>query len=98
MAKPKIFVFINGGIPGLLHVTALTEDGHFIAGHGCSHEHFIYHDMGFTSDWKHDRYNEHYPDGWELVYVPREVALARTHKGLEEAYKKHLLEERSPDG
>ena len=90
MDKPKIFVFINGGQPEWYPVSALAEDGHFLAGHLCSHEGYVKHDMGFTSDWKHEHYNKHYPDGWELVYVPPDRVKARDHEGLEAAYAKHL--------
>ena len=49
------------------------EDGvtklNSIAGHWSSGENWCKHDMGITSDWKHDTYKELYPDGYELVWL-----------------------------
>jgi hypothetical protein len=25
------------------------------------------HDLGITSDWKHETYSEYFPEAWELV-------------------------------
>lgn len=66
----KIYIFTeivysNGEIV----VAALAEDGTYLASHYCSDEGFIAHDMGLTSNWKHDAYRRHYPDGYELVYL-----------------------------
>jgi hypothetical protein len=66
---PRIYAFVNGGSPGWYLVSALTEDGEFIAGHACSHPSFGPHDMGVTSDWKHDHYRERYPGGYVVVWV-----------------------------
>lgn len=40
-----------------------------ITNHLSSGETWCKHDMGITSDWKHDIYNEMYPDGYELVWL-----------------------------
>ena len=40
-----------------------------IAGHWSSGENWCKYDMGITSNWKHDVYNEKYPDGYELVWL-----------------------------
>lgn len=48
---------------------ALAEDGVALAEHLSSNVNFARHDMGLTSDWKHDRYAAHAPDGFELVWV-----------------------------
>lgn len=68
--KPKIYVFINSGretnfIEGL----AVAEDATILARHFSSSEHFFKHDMGLTSDCKHDLYKEKYPAGFELVLI-----------------------------
>lgn len=42
---------------------------HAIANHYSSGEHWCRHDMGITSNWKHEIYNELYPDGYELVWL-----------------------------
>ncbi len=52
--KPKIFVFCNGCSDGWHNFLALSEDGKGLAGHVCSHHGWAQHDMGFTSDWKHE--------------------------------------------
>jgi hypothetical protein len=47
---------------------------------------FAHHDIGLTSDWKHDKYKERYPDGYELVWVdaPKDSA------DLMAAHAKHV--------
>lgn len=49
------------------------EDGttklNSIASHWSSGENWCQHDMGITSDWKHDTYKELYPDGYELKWL-----------------------------
>lgn len=78
---PKIYCFINGGCPGLYHVVALAEDGNALAGHGSSNESWAKHDIGIYSNWKHDTYEKHYPDGYELEWVDN----ADTHPGVLQA-------------
>lgn len=85
--KPKIYIFNNGGKPGWYHASALAEDGHFLASHICSDPGFIPHDMGITSNWKHEYYTKHYPNGWELELVTGNI---KEHKGLMAAYDRHL--------
>ncbi len=48
---------------------AVAQDGQCLAGHLSSSQGFARHDMGLTSDWKHDKYKEHYPGGYQLVEV-----------------------------
>ncbi|HSH44423.1 MAG TPA: hypothetical protein VK966_01070 [Longimicrobiales bacterium] len=71
--KPKIFAFVNGGGgPGQdVLCVALAEDGTHLASHVCSSPAYGPHDMGADgrSDWKHERYAEHYPDGYEVEWV-----------------------------
>lgn len=86
--KPQIFIFCNGCSHEWHNATAISEDGHFLAGHICSDHAWIPHDMGITSDWKHDAYKAKYPDGYELVMVPKEEI--KTHAGITAAYQKHL--------
>ena len=85
--KPKIYLWcvalnsgsgqVSGSTPGgdVLGY-AMAEDGTGLASHLSSNSNFSQHDMGLTSDWKHDRYNKHYPDGFELVWLdePKEDA------------------------
>lgn len=71
MSKPKIYAFSNcGGGDG--SAVALAEDGTCVGGHWCSNEGWIPHDLGVTSDWHHEDYAKHYPDGFEVVFVAHE--------------------------
>jgi hypothetical protein len=84
--KKKIYIFINSNSPGWVVPMALCEDGYCLAQHCCSHERFVNHDMGITSDWKHDGYNEHCGEGnWELEYVKE--CEVEGHTGISSAYK-----------
>lgn len=40
-----------------------------IESHWSSGVEWTKHDMGITSDWKHDVYKELYPEGYELVWL-----------------------------
>jgi hypothetical protein len=66
---PKIFCFIHGVNNIGCFPVALAEDGEALAGHCSSNVGFARHDIGFTSDWKHDEYSKHYPNGYELVWL-----------------------------
>lgn len=48
---------------------ALGEDGKGLASHLSSNVSFSKHDMGLTSNWKHEHYAEAYPDGYELIWI-----------------------------
>lgn len=66
--KPKIFVFCNSCAPDWHSFQAMSEDGCFIAGHLCSHHAYAARDMGIDPDgWKHEIYEKHYPDGYQVV-------------------------------
>lgn len=78
--KLKIYLaaFPTGGGSGLVHNStpggdvlgcALTEDGYCLAEHLSSNIGFAKHDLGLTSDWQHERYQKHAPDGFELVWI-----------------------------
>lgn len=47
---------------------AFVDDAGIIASHASSTPEWSKHDMGIGSDWKHDVYDELYPDGWELEW------------------------------
>jgi len=66
----KIFIFINSGKgTDWIDGRALSEDGVLLTGHISSTYEFFRHDMGITSDWKHEKYKAYYPEGYELVEV-----------------------------
>lgn len=81
--KPKIYVWCNSCSHQWHSGIAMAEDGRVLAGHMSSNHSFQRHDMGVErSDWKHDKYNAHYPDGWELVYVEDDIM---QHEGIASA-------------
>lgn len=85
----KIFCFNNGGSGGMYQAVAIAEDGTCVAQHCCSHEGWMKHDLGMTSDWKHENYNAHYGAGnWELEWVDDPKA----HAGLTEAIRLNALQ------
>jgi hypothetical protein len=62
-----IYIFDNyGGQSQDVLGMAIAEDGRFLASHLSSSRAFMLHDMGVTSNWKHERYDKAYPDGWRL--------------------------------
>jgi hypothetical protein len=82
----KIFCFNNGGSRDWLHAVAIADDGHVLGQHICSHESFMPHDLGLTSDWKHENYNAHFGVGnWQLEWVPTQDR--STHEGLKAAFE-----------
>lgn len=76
--KPKIYLWCvsaEGWGPADVIGYALAEDGTGLASHLSSCLSWAKHDMGLTSDWKHDGYRKHYPDGFELVWLePEELS------------------------
>ena len=52
---------------GYVHGVAVAEDGTLLAGHLSSSIGWFASDMGLTSRRKHDLYEAHYPDGYELI-------------------------------
>lgn len=79
----KIFCFINSSSNFGVDVVAICEDGHALGGHFSSNESWAKHDIGLTSDRKHDKYKEHCPEGFQLIWVED----PKNHKELGEAYK-----------
>jgi len=80
--KPKIYLTAhNNGWGWVGH--SLAEDGTGIAGHLSSSIDFAKHDMGLTSDWKHELYDAHYPDGYELEWIDMENL--DSHEGWQKA-------------
>jgi len=89
MSEPtKIFCWVNAGKGTDWQVVmAMAEDGTCLASHVSSSESFAKHDIGITSDWKHETYKKHCPDGYELVWV--DDARPGNHPGLDAAYAKN---------
>jgi hypothetical protein len=93
--KPKIFLFVNSSAPEWYVGLALAEDGHCLAQHVSSHPEWSKHDLGLTSDWKHEYYREHYPQGYELVWID-DPALGKD-AGLDLAYERNQALAREAD-
>lgn len=67
-SKTKIYLtcFPNGkDVTG----QAVREDGVALAGHLSSNVDWAKHDLGLTSNWKHEIYQEKCPEGYELIWI-----------------------------
>lgn len=87
---PVIYGFNNGGSPGWYSGCLIAESGHGMGGHICSHEGFMYGDLGIIEGSRPDRhegFQKHYPDGYRMDFVPTGDVLS--HPGLEAAYQKN---------
>jgi hypothetical protein len=85
--KPLIFAWLNGGSSEWYRCMSMSEDGEVLAGHVCSHENFAPHDLGVTSNWKHEEYIKKYPDGFRITYVP--YAEVKNYAPIQEAFKRN---------
>lgn len=74
---------------------ALSEDGKCLASHLSSSVDFSKHDMGLTSNWKHEYYKE-YDQNYELEWIDEDKldahpgyisALAKNHARYEQEQK-----------
>jgi hypothetical protein len=65
---------------------AMAEDGYVLASHVCSHPSYGPHDMGITSNWKHEAYQAHCPNGYDLEWVDGSPL---DHEGLNAAFAKN---------
>lgn len=84
MSKPKIFLFCHAmAASSDVMGYALAEDGECLASHWSSSPGFSQHDLGYTSDWQHENYKTHYPNGFDLEWI-NEDALD-THEGYQKA-------------
>lgn len=88
---PYIFGFINGWMAGPV-AQALTEDGHGIGSHACSHESYCPGDLGFYEGQRDDRkvyYQKHYPEGYQTLWLSEddERTCTRFQIALEKAKK-----------
>lgn len=74
--KPKIYLWaaeFQWGHGDRVHTDylayAMAEDGTGLCSHLSSTVGWAKHDVGLTSNWKHDLYDKHYPNGYELVWL-----------------------------
>lgn len=69
---PVIFGFNNGGQSGWMSACLVAEDGALFAGHMCSSEGYMPHDLGVLEGSRPDRhetFRKHYPDGYRMEFV-----------------------------
>lgn len=87
MAEPtRIYLFCRpapGWGPKDVVGYAVAEDGRGLGSHLSSSVVFSMHDMGATSDWKHEGYAKACPGGYVLEWVDNEDE----HDGLREALR-----------
>lgn len=87
---PIIYGYNNGGSYEWYEGVLMAEDGTYLGGHICSHEGYMYHDLGIlegTREDRHETFRQHYPDGYRMDFVSYDDVL--THEGLTEAYKRN---------
>lgn len=65
----KIFCFVKSKSTEYYNVIALCEDGHQLANHSSTTEGWAKHDIGINSNWQHNIYKAHCPDGYELIWI-----------------------------
>lgn len=82
----KIYCFVNSGKgTDWQAVMAMAEDGKVVGNHISSSKGWAKHDIGITSDWKHDDYQKNYPEGYELIWLDN----PETSEELKLAYEKN---------
>jgi hypothetical protein len=69
---PKIYCFINGANSIGYFPVGLAEDGECICEHCSSSPWYAKHDIGFNSEWKHEKYLAKYPQGFQLIWLEQE--------------------------
>lgn len=72
----------------------MAEDGNVLASHNSSNHTFVQMDLGVVSGshWKsqHAKYDKHYPEGWEIVYLEGADEI-KNNAGLKEALRLNQL-------
>lgn len=93
---PKIFITAEETGPEWWYGIAVAEDGTVLAGHISSSKGFAIHDMGINSEWKHNKYKEHYPDGYELEWI--DIENIDSHEGWKTALERNKQQAESSSG
>lgn len=86
-APAQVYCWINESGHEYYLVYAMDERGVVLAQHLSSSPGWAQHDIGIGSDWKHDRYREAHPGGYELVWLEGDEA--KTHPGIVAAMAKN---------
>lgn len=84
--KHKIYCYaVDVGRHWGLSVYALGDDGASLSQHLSSDKTWAQHDIGMTSNWKHDEYNNHFGENqWELEWIEYEDL--DDHEGFQAAW------------
>ena len=81
---PGIWCWVQRGAgTDMQGVVAMADDGRVLAQHCSSSEGWAKHDIGYWSNWKHEQYREHYPDGYYVWWVDDPL----NSPGLDRAYQ-----------
>jgi hypothetical protein len=84
--KPKIYCYALPWTNGDVMAVSIAEDGTELALHQSSNVQWAKHDLGYErSKWRHEAYENHYPDGFELEWVDDVTG----HEGLQAALERH---------
>lgn len=67
--KSSYGTICDAEITGDTYGVAIKDDGSVLATHYSSGVNWTMHDMGITSDWKHEIYQNECPDGYILEWV-----------------------------
>lgn len=73
---------------------AVTKDGECIASHWSSNPDWSKHDMGLTSEWKHDAYLKACPNGYSLVWLDD----PESDEGWQRAFELNKQRNAAPQG
>lgn len=87
---PVIYGFDNGGPEGFRSAVLIAEDGTGLGGHLCSHEWYMYGDLGILEGSRPDRhetFKAHYPDGYRMDFVPYDDV--HKHQALNLAFERN---------
>ena len=90
---PVIYGFNNGGSPGWYSGVLIAEDGTGLGGHLCSHEAYMYRDLGIEEGSRPDRhetFRAHYPDGYRMEFVSYAHVLG--HPALNLAFERNAAQ------
>lgn len=85
---PVIYGFNNGHLGGWSHGVLLSEDGHYLGDHLCSHEGYMPFDLGILEGSRADRHCDFktvYPNGYRMEFVSLENVAG--HAALQKAIK-----------
>lgn len=83
ITKIYLACFPSGMRSGDVIGYALAETGEGLASHLSSNVSFSKHDMGLTSNWKHDHYAKCFPEGYEIVWIDNAEDDERWQKSME---------------